>query len=402
MSRRRPREVAAGGNPGAGGAAGGSGGSGRGPGRRRPPRRRRADLAPSAAKVGLPPGEAVYTGIERDDDVRAHLVTYDGTSFVARADLSLGRALEALEAGAARAAGHVRWLDVVGVHDVDALREAGRALGLHALTVEDLANVGQRPKVEPHDGYLLLIARAWSVGPAVADAVPALRDEQVAIVLQGDLVVTFLERPHAAIDALRTRWSRDRGRARASGAGYLVYALLDLLVDEGFVATEALSEALSTLEERVLDAPDGRVLEQLTELQRELAHLRRVAAATRQMTATLRREPPVELEPRLTELRDVDDHALQVLEAVDTLREVAGTLHQTYAAVLAERTNEVVRVLTLFTAAFMPITFVAAVYGMNFVVMPELGWRWGYAAVWGVMATIGIATVVWFRRRRWI
>jgi hypothetical protein len=115
------------------------------------------------------------------------------------------------------------------------------------------------------------------------------------------------------------------------------------------------------------------VLEQLTELQRELAHLRRVAAATRQMTATLRREPPVELERRLTELRDVDDHALQVLEAVDTLREVAGTLHQTYAAVLAERTNEVVRVLTLFTAAFMPITFVAAVYGMNFVVMPELG-----------------------------
>jgi len=120
------------------------------------------------------------------------------------------------------------------------------------------------------------------------------------------------------------------------------------------------------------------------------------------LTATLRREPPAELESHLAGLRDVDDHALQVLEAVDTLREVAGTLHQTYAAVVAERTNEVVRVLTLFTAAFMPITFVAGVYGMNFVGMPELGWRWGYLAAWAVMATIAAVTLLWFRRRRWL
>ena len=367
-------------------------------GRKRPPRRRRASLAPTAAKVGLPPGEPVYTGIARDDEVRARLVSNDAGPYDVHPELSLDDALAALVTSPP---GRVHWLDVVGVHDVAALREAGRVLGLHPLTVEDLAHVGQRPKVEPYDGYLLLIARTWSVAPALAGAVPALRDEQVAIVLRGDLVVTFQERPHEAIEALRTRWSRDRGRAKAGGAPYLVYTLLDLLVDQGFVATEALSEALSTLEEDVL-APGTRFLEQLTELQRELAHLRRVAGATRALTATLRREPPIELEPRLTELRDVDDHALQVLEAVDTLREVAGTLHQTYAAVVAERTNEVVRVLTLFTAAFMPITFVAAVYGMNFVGMPELDWSWGYATAWGVMVVIGVSTVLWFRRRRWI
>lgn len=368
-------------------------------GRRRTARRRRVDLAPSTAKVGLPPGEPVYTGIERDDEVRAHLVTYDATSLEARSDLPLADALAAL---AEPAPGRVRWLDVIGVHDLAALRDLGRLLDLHALTVEDLAHVGQRPKAEPYDGYLLVVARGWSVGPEVAGVAPALRDEQVAIVLQGDLVVTFHERPHEAIDALRARWRRSRGRARSGGAPYLVYALLDLLVDQGFVATEALSEALSALEERVLGAEGTRSLAQLTELQRELAHLRRVANATRSLTTTLRREPPAEFGELLSELRDVDDHALQVLEAVDTLREVAATLHQTYAAAVAERTNETVRVLTLFTAAFMPITFVAAVYGMNFAAMPEIGWRWGYPAVWAVVATIAVATIAWFRRRHWL
>jgi magnesium transporter len=376
--------------------------------RRRPPRRHRSSLAPTAAKVGLPPGEMRYTGTPRDDDVRAHLVAFDGSTVRSRTDLSLTEAVAAatsgLDTGGADGAtgGGPRWLDIVGVHDLEALKEVGRALQLHPLTLEDLAHVGQRPKVEPYEGYLVLIARSWTVGPAIAGTAPALRDEQVAIVLRGDLVVTFRERAHEAIDALRARWGRGRGRVREGGAAYLTYALLDLLVDQGFVATEALSEALTALEERVLEAPEPAVLTQLTELQRELAHLRRVAAATRQLTATLRREPPVELGNWLEELRDVDDHALQVLEAVDTLREVGATLHQTYAAAVAERTNEVVRVLALFTAAFMPITFVAGVYGMNFSNMPELGWRWGYLAAWGLMGGLFVGTVVWFRRRRWL
>jgi magnesium transporter len=373
--------------------------------RRRPPRRHRSNLAPTAAKVGLPPGELRYTGTPRDDDVRAHLVAFDGSTVRSRTDLSLPDAVAAATSGlqdGAGPAGGARWLDVVGVHDVEALREVGRALQLHPLTLEDLAHVGQRPKVEPYDGYLMLIARSWTVGPAIAGTAPALRDEQVAIVLRGDLVVTFRERAHEGIDALRARWGRGRGRVREGGAAYLTYALLDLLVDQGFLATEALSEALAALEERVLEAPEPAVLTQLTELQRELAHLRRVAAATRQLTATLRREPPVELGTWLEELRDVDDHALQVQEAVDTLREVSGTLHQTYAAAVAERTNEAVRVLTLFTAVFMPITFVAGVYGMNFANMPELGWRWGYLAAWALMAGLFVGTVAWFRRRRWL
>jgi len=390
--------------------------------RRRPPRRHRTSLAPTTAKVGLPPGELRYTGAPRDDDVRAHVVAFDGSTVRSRTDLSLAEAVAAATSGldtgagvpggtgipggtgtaAGTSAGGPRWLDIVGVHDVEALKEVGRALQLHPLTLEDLAHVGQRPKAEPYEGYLVVIARSWTVGPAIAGTAPALRDEQVSIVLRGDLVVTFRERPHEAIDALRARWGRGRGRVREGGAAYLAYALLDLLVDQGFVATEALSEALTGLEERVLEAPEPAVLTQLTELQRELAHLRRVAAATRQLTATLRREPPVEFGTWLEELRDVDDHALQVLEAVDTLREVGATLHQTYAAAIAERTNEVVRVLTLFTAAFMPITFVTGVYGMNFANMPEIDWRWGYLAAWGLMAGLFVGTVVWFRRRRWL
>jgi len=373
---------------------------GRGAHRRRPPRRRRASLAPSAAKVGLPPGEPVYTGTPREEEVHAHLLAFDGLSMHASEDLPLADALAA--ATAPLPEGGVRWVDVVGVHDIEALRAAGQALQLHPLTVEDLAHVGQRPKVEVFDDYLVIVARSWSVGPAIAGTAPALRDEQVAIVLRGGLLVTFRERPHEAIDALRARWGRGRGRVREGGAGYLAYALLDLLVDQGFTATEALSEALAALEERVLQAPEPQALSQLSELQRELAHLRRVASATRQLAASLRREPPAELGTLVTELRDVDDHALQVVEAVDTLREVTAALHQTYAAAVAERTNQVIRVLTLFTAAFMPVTFIAAVYGMNFAGMPELGWQWGYPAVWLLMLSVLLVTLVWFRRRHWL
>jgi magnesium transporter len=235
--------------------------------RRRPPRRHRTSLAPTAAKVGLPPGELRYTGTPRDDDVRAHLVAFDGSTVRGRTDLSLAEAVAAATSGldtsagvAGGAVGGPRWLDIVGVHDLEALKEVGRALQLHPLTLEDLAHVGQRPKVEDYDDYLLIVARSWTVGPAIADTAPALRDEQVAIVLRGDLVVTFRERPHEAIDALRGRWGRGRGRVREGGASYLTYALLDLLVDQGFVATEALSDALTALEERVLEAPHPTVL----------------------------------------------------------------------------------------------------------------------------------------------
>lgn len=371
--------------------------------RRRGPRRVRAPLAPSARKAGLEPGELVYTGIERDDEVKVHVTVYDVDGYDERLDAPVQVGLDAIAATGLQPAGRVTWVDVGGVHDLDVLRAFGLALGLHPLTLEDVAHVGQRPKAEPFDGYLFLALRTLHVAPAVGDVAPALRDEQVSVVVRGDLVVTFQERPSERFEPVRERVRRGRGRLRQGGAGYLTYALLDGVVDQGFVALEALSDQLEQLEERVLDASAPRVLEQLVQLKRELAHLRRVASPTRELLAVLRRDAPTELGAEvLTDLRDVHDHAMHVLDATDALREVAGSLQETYAASVANRMNEVIKVLTVFTALFMPLTFVVGVYGMNFARMPELDWRWGYAAVWGVMVLITLGLLTWFRRRRWI
>lgn len=370
---------------------------------RRPPRRVRAPLAPSARKAGLEPGTLVYTGIERDHEVRAHVSVYDADGFDERLDAPLAVALAAIEATAAQPPGRVTWVDVGGVHDLEALRALGDALGLDPLTLEDLAHVGQRPKADPFDGYLYLALRTLAVAPAVHGVAPALRDEQLSIVVRGDLVVTFHERPSGRFEAVRERVRRGRGRVRTGGAGYLVYALLDGVVDEGFLALEALSDELERLEDRVLRAATPSVLEQLVELKRELAHLRRVASPTRELIGGLRRDAPPELGGAgAADLRDVYDHAAHVLDATDVLREVAGSLQETYVASLANRTNDVIKVLTVFTAVFMPVTFLAGVWGMNFRDVPEYAWRWGYPMAWGVMLATTLGMVFWMRRRRWL
>lgn len=371
--------------------------------RRRPTRRVRAPLAPGARKAGLAPGELVYTGIGRDHEIKVHVIVYDREGYDERLDAPLRIALDAIGAAAGQPEGRTTWVDVGGVHDLDALRALGEVLGLHPLVLEDIAHVAQRPKAEPYPSYLFLTLRTLAVAPALAGAAPALRDEQLALVVKDDLVVTFQERPGDVFEPIRERVRRGHGRLRSDGAGYLAYALLDTVVDQGYVALETLSDELERLEDGVLAARDARVLDQLVQLKRELAHLRRVASPTRELVASLRRDAPPELGREvLTDLRDVHDHAAHVLDATDVLREVAGSLQETYAASVANRTNEVIRVLTIFTALFMPLTFIVGVYGMNFRHMPEVAWRWGYPAVWALMLVLTVAMLAWFRRRRWI
>jgi magnesium transporter len=372
-------------------------------------RRVRAPLAPSARKAGLPPGELVYTGIGRDHDVTTHVMVYDPSGHDERREASFAVALAAIAEAERHPVGRVTWIDVTGVHDLDALRQLGEALALHPLTLEDIASVGQRPKAEPFDGYLFLSLRTLSVAPAVDGVAPALRDEQVSVVVREHLVVTFHERPVDHLEPLRERIRRGIGRLPRGDAGYLAYSLLDGLVDQGFVALEALSQDLERLEEQALTAPYARgaaptlVLEHLVQLKRELAHLRRVTSPTRELLGALRRDAPPELgHAVLTDLRDVYDHAARVLDSIDGLREVAGTLHETYVAGIAHRTNETLRVLTVFTALFMPLTFLVGVYGMNFRFMPELAWPWGYPALWAVMLVLIVVMLIWFRRRRWL
>ncbi len=363
-------------------------------GRRRTRASRR--LAPSAQKVGLPPGTVHYTGSDAAGAVSVDLLTYGPDGVERRRGVSIDEAL------AGNGDGRIRWVDVTGVHDPKALHQLGAALGLHGLTLEDLASVGQRPKVERFDEYLYLVMRMITSKQA-PEGVPVLAEEQLSLVLAGSVLVTFQERPGDVLDPVRERLTQGRGRLRSMGADYLAYAIVDVVVDHYFRVLEDFSDSLETLESRAFGASSPRLIDDVHILKSELLHLRRAIWPTRELLASLVRaeEDPVSPAVR-TYLRDAHDHAVQVLETVEVLRESANSVHDTYLAGLSHRMNEIMKLLTIIATIFIPLTFVVGVYGMNFEHMPELGWRWGYAAVWFVMLAAAVSMLAWFRRRRWL
>ncbi|CAN5773842.1 magnesium/cobalt transporter CorA [soil metagenome] len=368
----------------------------------------RRPRTPSTRKVGLPPGTVLYTGSAHETSHTVDLIVYGPDGCLHRRGIPIEEALLGHDDG------RVRWIDVVGLHDAAGLERIGEALGLHALTLEDVASVGQRPKMERYDDYLYLVLRMITSHPTTAATqplargaapprLPALDDEQLSLVLSGSVVVTFQERPGDVLGALRDRLAAGKGRARSLGADYLAYAIVDLVVDHYFHVLEQLSDALEALESTAFAGARPRLIDDVHVLKRDLLHLRRTIWPTRELLSGLLRDDDDRVTPAVrTYLRDAHDHAVQVLETVELLRETTNSVHEIYLAGLTVRMNEVMKLLTIIATIFIPLTFVVGVYGMNFERMPELTWRWGYGAVWLVMLTSAVSMLFWFRRRGWL
>lgn len=346
-------------------------------------------------KVGAPPGTLIYTGEAQGHEVALEVFTY-GPEACER------QTLTRLEGPLAPPPGHVRWVNVNGVHDLPTLEALSASLGLHALTLEDIASVHQRPKFEAYDDYRYVVIRMIRLVDGAG--VPTLDDEQLSIVIAGDTVVTLQERPGDVLDALRERLLLGKGRLRRMGADYLLYAILDLVVDHYFMVLEAFTSRLDELEPELMRSRQTTMhLELVHGIRQELAILRRAIWPTRDMLGSLLRSDDDAISPAVrTYLRDAHDHAMQVLETVELLRETAATLHERHLALVSVRMNEVMQVLTIIATIFIPLTFIVGVYGMNFEHMPELKWRWGYAGVWGGMVALALGMLVYFRRRRWL
>jgi magnesium transporter len=290
----------------------------------------------------------------------------------------------------------VLWLDVGSVGDGRVLARIGEILGIHPLAMADVVNVPQRPKADLFGDRLLLVTQMPQIVRGSIDL------EQVSIVLGPGFVVTFQERPGDVFDPVRER-IRKGARVRLLGADYLAYALLDAVIDAYFPVVEAIGEEIEALEEDVLDRPGRATLTRVHAVRRSLVALHRMQWRQRDACGSLLRDNdnPFSQEVRVY-LRDAFDHAFQTVDAIETQREMAIGLMELYLSSASHRMNEAMRTLTVVATIFIPLTFVVGVYGMNFDFMPELRWRWGYAAVWGVMLAIAAALIVWFRRRGWI
>ncbi len=294
--------------------------------------------------------------------------------------------------------GGAAWIDVEGFGDQAVLSEIGDVLGIHPLAMADVVHVPQRPKAELHDGRLLIIvqmARLSEAGDIVI--------EQVSLVLGPGWVVSFQERPGDVFDPVRERIRSGNTRIRRMGADYLAYALLDAVIDGYFPVIEALGGVIDALEEEVVERPSRATLARIHATRRTLTTLHRVQWRQRDAVAAILRDEELPFtEPVKPYLRDTHDHAFQTLDAIETFRDMVVGLMDLHLSSTSNRLNEVMKTLTIVATIFIPLTFLAGVYGMNFDYMPELRWRWAYPAVWGLMIALGGGLLLWFRGRGWI
>ncbi|MGK7877011.1 MAG: magnesium/cobalt transporter CorA [Xenococcaceae cyanobacterium] len=292
----------------------------------------------------------------------------------------------------------VSWVDVQGLGSEEILKQVGKVFQLHPLLLADVVNVPQRPKVEDYNEQLMIIAHI--VHPKLNEE--GFESEQVGFVLGKNYLLTFQEEPEDCFDPVRDRIRANKGRVRQSGADYLAYVLLDAIIDGFFPVLEDYGERIETLENQVVLNPTRRTLEEIYEVRRELLALRRTIWPMRNVINILIRGSSNLISPDVQiYFRDCYDHVIQLLDIVETYRELASSLMDVYLSSMSNKMNEVMKVLTVISTIFIPLTFVAGVYGMNFQNMPELEWKWSYFACWGVMVAIASSLIYFFWRRGW-
>lgn len=296
----------------------------------------------------------------------------------------------------------VTWINIEGLHDVELIQKLGSHFGFHPLALEDVLNCGQRPKVEDYGTYHFLVMKSVHL-------VDELEIEQISFFLSGNYVITLQEQAGDSFEAVRERIRQGKGTIRRAGPDYLTYALLDALVDEFFPVLEAYGEKIEDLEDDLIVRPAPGTLSAIQRIKRELLVLRRAAWPEREVINALQRsETDVIQAPTQVFLRDCYDHAIQVIDMIETYRDLASGMQEVYLSSLSNRMNEIMKVLTIISTIFIPLSFIAGVWGMNFdpesspFNMPELRWFWGYPTALGIMAVTASGLLVFFRRRGWL
>lgn len=344
-------------------------------------------------KPGTAPGTLIHTGVKRVEKIRITVIDYDGESFQEREVESAGECLPFRDSST------VTWINVDGLHEPEVVAQFGEIFGLHPLVMEDILSVGQRPKVEEYEGHLFVEMNMLQVQPESR----LVHEEQLSLAVGQNWILTFQETTGDVLDPVRERLRIGKGKIRNRGADYLAYALIDAVVDSYFAVLEAVGDQVEELEEEAIEQPAPRTMRQIHDLRREMIIIRKSVWPVRDLMASmLRMETPLIHDDTRVFLRDVYDHAVQVIDTVENLRDVVGGLMDLYLSTVSNRTNEVMKVLTIMATIFIPLTFIVGVYGMNFEYMPELHMAWAYPAVWLVMLVVAGGLLVFFRRKGWL
>lgn len=352
----------------------------------------------ASPKAGMPPGSPVFLGQKSVQSPCLSLIDYNQESY----SHEQGVSPQTLRPFAETAT--CSWVDLDRVHDVSLVQEVAGQFGLHALTVEDMVNPRQRIKVEEYDDYLFLVIRV----PEYDRPNHQLHLSQVSLILTRHALLSFQEKPSTCFEPVRRRIKGGVGRIRSKGLDYLAYALLDAAVDSFFVALEQVGEDLAELDEELLHNPQPITMQRIHHLKREMVMLRKAVWPLREMVASLQHDELSFIKDGVDfYLRDLYDHTIQVMETVETYRDIISGMLDMYLSTISQRTNEVMKILTIFAAIFIPLTFIAGVYGMNFnpekspYNMPELNWLYGYPMALALMAAVALGMIIFFKRNKW-
>jgi magnesium transporter len=346
-----------------------------------------------ARKAGLMPGTLVHVGERKIEKAKIHIIDYDEKKFQEKEVTKIEECFPFKKTPT------VTWINIDGIHEVEIIDKIGKHFGLHPLLLEDIVNTEQRPKMEDFGDYVFVVLKMLHYNEGKEEVVI----EQISLILGTNFVISFQEREGDVFNHVRERIRSGKGRIRKAGSDYLTYALIDAIVDHYFIILEKLGEKIEVLEEKLVSDPKPETLHAIHKLKREMIFLRKGVWPLREVISGLERgESGLINKSTKIYLRDVYDHTIQVIDTVETFRDMISGMFDTYLSSVSNRMNEVMKVLTIIATIFIPLTFIAGVYGMNFRYMPELELVWAYPAVWTVMIFIGILMFMYFRRKRWL
>lgn len=348
-------------------------------------------------KAGLPPGAMVHIGERLADEVRIEVIHYNEERLEKTDIKSIEECRPFLQRADA-----VTWIHIDGLHDIEKLEKLETVFGFHPLILEDIFNSDQRPKMEDLGEYLYIVLKMFNGRDEGNGGAFKVASEQISVVFGGNYCISIAEKESAVLKPIRDRLETGIGKLRKAGADYLAYAIIDAVVDNYFIVLEKFGEEIERMEEASIKNPGPETLQAIQDFKREMIFLRRSVWPLREAIGSLARsESPLIQDATVAYLKDVYDHTIQVIDNIETLRDMLSGMLDIYLSSIGNRTNRVMKTLTVIATIFIPLTFIVGVYGMNFKYMPELEWRWGYFAVWAVILLVAGGMGIYFRKRKW-
>ena len=343
--------------------------------------------------IGLPPGTLMHVGDKSAERIKITVIDYDEKQLQEKEIMAIE------DCFSFRDTSTVTWINIDGIDDIEIIEKIGSHFGFHPLMMEDIVNTAQRPKLEGFDDYLFIVLKMLDCDENSGE----IQAEQVSLILGANFVISFQEKKGDIFDAIRERIRSAKGRIRKAGADYLAYSLLDAVVDNYFLILEKSGEKITEMEEELVANPAPQTLWVIHRLKRDIIFLRKSVWPLREVVNGLERSES-KLVKKSTHifLRDVYDHTIQVIDTIESFRDMISGMLDIYLSSISNKMNEVMKVLTIIATIFIPLTFIAGIYGMNFKYMPELGWRFGYAMIWFVIGIIALIMIAYFKKKRWL